>query len=179
MSLRDWALPFLELATADRAAARACSGTTGCSATFCMLLQMTFEKLGKAAIARRTPLAAGRQEPPHSHQTASRLLELLLRSPGGAPVAPSASVRAAVVALENAHPDVAKPNVNLQPPKPQQPQLEFPWTDPATGTVKSPTTDLPIARRIGDPNDRIGVLLLKFADALIKDFDTLFPPHPP
>jgi len=179
VSLRDWAVPFLDLATADLAAARACSGTSGCSATFCMLLQMTFEKLGKAAIARRTPLAAGLQEPPHSHQTASRLLELLLRSPGGAAVTPSASVRAAVVDLENAHPDVAKPNANLQPPKPQWPQLEFPWIDPESGTVKSPTTDLPIVRRIGDPSDRIGVLLLKFADALVKDFNTLFPPHPP
>lgn len=107
MSLRDWAQPFVDLAAADLAAARACVGVGGCSATFCMLLQMTFEKLGKAAIARRTPLTAGLLEPPHSHQTASRLIELLLRSPGGAAVAPSPAVRAAVVDLENAHPDVA------------------------------------------------------------------------
>lgn len=178
MSLRDWAVPFLAQAAADLAAARACIGANGCSSTFCMLLQMTFEKLGKAAIARRTPLSAGLQEPPHNHQTASHLLDLLLRSPGGAAVAPSASVRAAVVDLENAHPDVAKPNANLQPPKPQWPQLEFPWSDPLSGIVKSPTTDLPIARRIDDPNDRIGALLLKFADGLVKDFNTLFPPHP-
>ena len=87
-------------------------------------------------------------------------------------------MRAAVVDLENAHPDVAKANPNLQPPKPQWPQLEFPWIDPSSGTVKAPATDLPIARRIGGPNDRIGVLLLKFAKGLVKDFNTLFPPHP-
>jgi len=82
-----------------------------------MLLQMTFEKLGKAAFTRRTPLTAGHAEPPHNHRTASTLLDLLRRSPGAAPIAPSPAVYAAVVELENAHPDVAKPNANLLPPK--------------------------------------------------------------
>jgi hypothetical protein len=177
VTLRDWADPFLSQAAADLAAARACKSAS-CPATFCMLLQMTFEKLGKAAFARRTPLTAGHAEPPHSHKTASSLLDMLRRSPGAAPIAPSPTVYAAVVELENAHPDVAKPNANLTPPKLQQPQLEFPWIDPTSGTVKSPTTDLPIARRVADPNDLIGAALLKFADALIKNFNELFPPHP-
>ena len=176
MSLRDWADPFLSQAAADLAAARACK-SAGCPATFCMLLQMAFEKLGKAAFARRTSLMAGHTEPPHSHRTASRLLELLRLSPGSATFAPSPTVYKAVFALESAHPDVAKPNANLNPPQLQQPQLEFPWIDPASGTVKSPTNDLPIARRVADPNDLIGVALLKFADALVKNFNTLFPPY--
>lgn len=54
----------------------------------------------------------------------------------------------------------------------------YPGIDPASGAVKSPTTDLPIARRVADPNDLIGVALLKFADAFIKNFDEIFPPHP-
>jgi hypothetical protein len=146
-----------------------------------MLLQMTFEKLGKAAFARRTPLSnvPANAEPPRKHNTASRLLELLRRSPGGAADAPSPAVLSAVRELENAHPQLAAPDLAQIPPKLQWPQLEFPWIDPTSGAVKSPRMDLPIARRMTNPIDPIGPQLLKFADALIKDFDTLFPAHPP
>jgi hypothetical protein len=49
---RDWADPFLEQARADLRAAQAAYAAQ-CESTFCMLLQMTFEKLAKAAFARQ------------------------------------------------------------------------------------------------------------------------------
>jgi hypothetical protein len=55
------------------------------------------------------------------------------------------------------------------------------WADPFLALAaadKSPTTDLSIARRVADPTQLIGAALLKFADALIKNFDEIFPPHP-
>jgi hypothetical protein len=148
-------------------------------ATFAMLLQMTFEKLGKAAFARRTPLNAGHSEPPHNHKTASELLQLLLRTPGGASVAPTRAVLAAVAELECAHPSNAEADPKAVPPRLQSPQLEFPWRDPATGSVLSPANGLPIVRRLTDPQNQIAPSLLKFGDALVKQFNTLFPPHPP
>ena len=49
---RDWANPFLEQAREDLRAAEAAYNAT-CESTFCMLLQMTYEKLAKAAFAGR------------------------------------------------------------------------------------------------------------------------------
>jgi hypothetical protein len=143
-----------------------------------MLMQMTFEKLGKAAFARRTPVAAGLLEPPHSHRTASRLLQLLALSPGGAPAGPSPAVAAAIWELELSHPHVV--SQMMQQGSPQAPQLEFPWIDPATGAVHWPARHLPIARRAANPQDHpIGAHLVRFAGAILADFDVLFPPHPP
>lgn len=179
MTLRDWAAPFLAMATSDLAAAKGCCSITYCTPTFAMLLQMTFEKLGKAAFARRTPLSAGNTTPPHNHQTASTLLRLLRLSPGGTSLAPSNDVSLAVVALESAQPALAKAKPNELPPTLQAPQLEFPWLDTDTGKVMSPAQDLAIVRRLSDPKDRISALLLKFATGLLENFDTAFPPHTP
>jgi hypothetical protein len=176
MALRDWAGPYVEQAGEDLRAARAAQ-LAACPSAFCMLLQMTFEKLGKAAFARRTPVAAGFVEPPHSHRTATRLLQYLALSPGGAPLAPSPAVSAAIWELELSHPAVV--TQMMQQGGPQTPQLEFPWTDPATGDVHWPARHLPLARRAASPQDPIGAHLMRFADAIRADFDVLFPPHPP
>ena len=44
---RDWADPFLQQAREDLRAAQV-AYSAACESTFCMLLQMTFEKLAKA-----------------------------------------------------------------------------------------------------------------------------------
>ncbi len=62
---RDWALPFLEQARADLRVAWAIPETARGS-TFCMLLQMVFEKIAKAGFARSG------QAVPHNHQVATR-----------------------------------------------------------------------------------------------------------
>jgi len=180
-SLRDWANPFLEQAREDLRAARAARAAPppGCPSTFCMLLQMTFEKLGKAAFARdRSNLQA--PEPPHSHQTVSRLLGNLERAPGGFTLKgitsdkDRARIFSAIRELENAHPDTVKKNM-VSHGFPQSPQLEFPWKNPTSGVIEWPARHLPIALRVNDPRDRIGADLLKFAEALESQFDVLFP----
>jgi hypothetical protein len=176
-TLRDWANPFLEKAKEDLRAARAVYGA-GSPSTFCMLLQMTFEKLGKADFARSTK-SPQITEPPHSHQTASRLVLLLERAPGGLALKgietdkDRGRVFAAVRELENAHPDTV--NKGVQRGLARWPQLEFPWENPSSGAIEWPAQHLPIARRASDPRERLGADLLKFADALVMQFNMLFP----
>jgi HEPN domain-containing protein len=166
---RDWAAPFLAQATDDLRAAQA-TYLSKVPSTFCMLMQMTFEKLAKAALARQ------RIQPPQSHQVASRLLLLLERTPGGTslPGVSIALVFAAVRDLENAQPDVVS-NAMRNHGVPQYPQLEYPWESPTSGAIEWPAQHLPIAHRIADPRDPIGPQLLKFAKALEAQFDNLFP----
>lgn len=166
---RDWAEPFLEQAREDLRAAQATFPARS-PATFCMLMQMTFEKLAKAALARRGTM------PPKSHDVASRLLALLELTPGGTSL-PGVSIGLvfdAVRELEMAQPAVVKKAMDVHG-VPQYPQLEYPWENPSTHLIEWPTRDLPIAKRIADPKDRVGQHLLKFARALEGQFDTLFP----
>jgi hypothetical protein len=73
---RDWSDPFLEQAREDLRAAYAVPAADSAS-TLCMLLQMVFEKLAKAAFSR-----AGAANI-NSHQVATRLFLLLDRNPVG------------------------------------------------------------------------------------------------
>jgi hypothetical protein len=160
-SPRDWADPFLEQAREDLKAAWSVPASQSAS-TFCMLLQMVFEKLGKAAYARAGNVV------PRTHQAASLLFGMLLRHPAGeALLQVNGNVRQFVIELEAAHPQVAR-----RQPQPW-PQLEYPWEDPAAGTVFSPARDLPLARRVRDPKDRIALDCLKFASALAKQLPVI------
>lgn len=166
---RDWADPFLAQASEDLRAAQAAYPARSPS-TFCMLMQMTFEKLAKAALARRNIM------PPRSHAVASRLLLLLERAPGGTSL-PGVSIElvfAAIRDLENAQPAVVESAMRLRGVPPYA-QLEYPWEDPVTGLVEWPARHLPIAKRVADPKDPVGPQLLKFARALEARFDALFP----
>ena len=159
---RDWSDPFLEQAREDLRAAYALHGAD-CSLTLCMLLQMVFEKLAKAAFARAGATNA------NSHQVASRLFLLLERSPSGKKLLQATpNVRQFVIELENAHPAVANRTV------PPWPRLEYPWED-TTGMVLYPARDLPLAKRVRNPNDRIVVDCLKFASAFEKQLSTIIP----
>ncbi len=165
---RDWADPFREQAAEDLRGAQA-SYRAGCASTFCMLLQMAFEKLAKAAFARQG------NQPRRSHGAASRLLLLLARAPGG-PQLPgyTGPILAAVGELEGAQPAVVA-NAIRNFGMVQYPQLEYPWENPSTGVIEWPARHLPIAIRVADPRQRIGADLLKFACALEHQFDQLFP----
>jgi hypothetical protein len=127
-----------------------------------MLLQMVFEKLGKAAYARAGNVV------PRTHQVASLLFAMLLRHPAGvALVQANGNVRQFVAELEAAHPQVAG-----RQPHPY-PQLEYPWED--AGKVLCPARDLPLARRVKNPTDRIALDCLKFASALEKQLTAIVP----
>lgn len=160
---RNWSDPFLEQAREDLRAAWAVADTSSAS-TLCMLLQMVFEKLAKAAYARSGNVV------PRTHQAASHLFALLERHPAGLSILrASPQVRQFVTELEAANPSVA-----ARQPQPW-PQLEYPWEDVSASVVRSPAQDLPLARRVGDPHDRIALDCLKFASALAKQLSVIVP----
>jgi HEPN domain-containing protein len=165
---RDWSDPFLHQAQSDLRAAEA-AFEARCESTFCMLLQMAFEKLAKAAFARQG------NRPTRSHDGASRLLLVLARDPAG-PALPGycGRVLQAIRELENAQPAIVGRAVR-QHGVPQYPQLEYPWENPVTQTIEWPDVHLPLAIRVRDPRQRIGADLLKFAHALSSQFNELFP----
>ena len=161
---RDWADPFLEQAREDLQAAWLLVPSEQCASTLCMLLQMVFEKLAKAAYAR------GGHAVPRTHSAASHLFAVLQRHPAGKTLlTASPHVQQFVADLENAHPAIAGRQV------PPWPQLEYPWEDVGTGTVHYPAKDLFLARRIRNPKDRIALDCLKFASALEKQLTTMVP----
>lgn len=160
---RDWSDPFLEQAREDLKAAWSVADTPSAS-TLCMLLQMVFEKLAKAAYARSGNVV------PRTHQAASHLFALLERHPAGVSMLrASPQVKQFVAELEAANPAVA-----ARQPQPW-PQLEYPWEDVSASVVLWPARDLPLARRVGDPHDRIALDCLKFASALAKQLSVIVP----
>jgi HEPN domain-containing protein len=165
---RDWADAFLEQAREDLRAAEA-AYTASCESTFCMLLQMAYEKLAKAAFARRG------LQPTRTHDGASRLLLLLGKDPAG-PMLPGYQGRVleAVRELENAQPAIVSYAMRMFG-VPQYPQLEYPWENPSSGAIEWPGQHLPVAQRVRDPRQRIGADLLKFAHAINVQFNALFP----
>jgi len=165
---RDWADAFFAQATDDLTAAQA-AFDAGVPSTFCMLMQMVFEKLAKAAFARSGAPA------PQRHQVAARLIAVLRRTPGSAAVMIGGSHTLSMVEeLENAHPAVVADAVRRGSTA-QYPQLEYPWLNPATNQVEWSGRHLPIARRVADPEDPVAANLLKSARAFVKHFDVLCP----
>ena len=161
---RDWSDPFLEQAREDLIAAWLLATSERSPSTLCMLLQMVFEKLGKATFARAGNVV------PRSHQVASRLFLLLKRYPAGnLLLLASPQVEQFVRELENAHPAIVGNN------SPPWPQLEYPWEDTESNTVMYPAKDLYLIRRITDPKDRIALDSLKFASALVQQLIAMVP----
>jgi len=159
---RDWAQAFLIQAREDLKAARCVVGPET-SSTFCMLLQMVFEKLAKAALAQRSASV------PRTHRAATFLFQFLEMSPPTYRLPIENRIRQFVAELEEAQPATARRH------KQPFPQLEYPWEDPISGKVFCPAIDLPLARRVRDPKDRIGIDCLKFATAVEERFSNLFP----
>jgi hypothetical protein len=95
-----------------------------------MLLQMTFEKLAKAAFARQGAA------PTRSHDGASRLLLLVGRTPGGPLPGYQGRVLQAVRELEDAQPAIVARSVRAGAA--QYPQLEYPWENTQTHLVEWP-----------------------------------------
>jgi hypothetical protein len=131
-----------------------------------MLVQMVYEKLAKATLARNGQAVAWR------HQAAARLFLLLDRHPSLPPsLMVSANVRQFVVELENANPSVANRSDASGAP---WPRLEYPWED-AAGNVLYPARDLSLAQPVREPNDRILLDCLKFAANLAKQLPNIYP----
>jgi len=160
---RDWSEPYFEQAKADLQAAWNIPPENRGS-TFCMLLQMVFEKIAKGAYAR-----AGNTIP-KTHKIASHFIAVLQRHPAGQSVIVSnPSVFQFIQELELAQPSIAG---RTSPPNPQ---LEYPWIDPATSAVFYPEKDLYLVKRVKDPSDRIALDALRFASYLIKELKVILP----
>jgi hypothetical protein len=127
-----------------------------------MLLQMVFEKLAKAALARTDEQAfiACRT----SHVAASRLVNQIKNHNKFLQLRYSwKDVLPLVQALEKAHPAVSKSG----------PHLEYPWEDGST--MRLPAT-IPIVMQLADPFDMKGPRLIRFAQELANKFDSIFQP---
>lgn len=164
---RDWADAFVAQASEDLVAAQA-AFEAGAVSTFCMLIQMVFEKLAKAAFGR------GGQSIVRKHEVAARLMVVLRRTPSALSlIVGGEATLAAIRELEAAHPSVVADAMRRG--EPQSPQLEYPWLSSRTGRVEWPAQHLPIARRAADPRDRVAASLLKSARGFVRNFDVVFP----
>jgi hypothetical protein len=175
---RDWAAAYLAQGRADLRAAERLDG--GTPSTAAMLLQMVFEKLAKAALLKMAtmPLAGVKR----LHHVASRLIGILRLDSASLMLLGDGDINAwndalpLVSELEEAHPATPRDPTTGKPQlrNPGHPTLEYPWEDTA-GMVYWPDRDLPIAQRFADPTKVDLPRLLKFAGALSKHHDALFP----
>jgi hypothetical protein len=158
---RLWSDALLAQATDDLAAAQVLAREGGPASVLCMLLQMVFEKLAKAALARFDAqcFVALRT----SHAAASRLVAAIKTQKDyvGFHYAWK-DVLPLVQALERAHPALAKGG----------PHLEYPWE---AGTRMALPEEHWIVRQFDDPSDPKGPRLLRFAREICERFDELFP----
>ncbi|MGM0575293.1 MAG: HEPN domain-containing protein [Myxococcota bacterium] len=168
-SRRDWADAYLAQAEEDLNAARLLLSRQGATSVVCMLLQMVFEKASKAALLRSGQISV--RKAVSSHASASTLVSILkrqrryLHTLGGGDPFRWAGVLPLVQELERAHPVLAAPG---------QPQLEYPWEDPATGAVMWPGRDLPLVVRLKDPRNTNAPRLMNLAAVLVRLVPELF-----
>lgn len=163
-SPREWSDAFLAQARADLDGARLVDANV--PSVLAMLLQMTFEKLAKAALLRSG--GASVEWATGTHRAASHLVRVLrlqrgIMAPLGGPLVWQDALWA-VDALERAHPALSAGG----------PQLEYPWLA-TSGEVAWPARDLPIARSLGNPRSNLAARVLQFASTLAERFDQIFP----
>lgn len=157
-STSDWAAGYLAQARADLNAARILGAQE--PSVLAMLLQMTFEKLAKAALLRSRAISIAKAC--SSHKAASQMMRVLKRQRRG-PTGDWQQAFRVVTELEQAHPALAAGA-----------QLEYPWEGPG-GEIRWPADHLSIAAELGSPKKRLGAQILQFARRLSDEFDQVFP----
>jgi DNA repair exonuclease SbcCD ATPase subunit len=158
-----WADALRDAARRDLAAAKTLAASMDEHAgAVAMLLQMVFEKLAKAYLARTEWNAFVKHR--RSHAAAYLFTQALKRNRERLPKvgARSRDVLPWVEELTRAHPAIAK----------NGPHLEYPWEQ--GGRVCSPSRDLPIVHELRDPQSGAAPHLLKFAAYFIDNFDEVF-----
>ncbi|MDI1428803.1 hypothetical protein [Polyangium sorediatum] len=163
LSERAWSDALLAQAKEDLLAVEIVAGSEKSPASVvAMLLQMVFEKLAKAALARtdKPCFIANRT----NHVAASRLVSAIKNQNDYLNLRHAwKDVLPMIQALERAHPAVAKSG----------PHLEYPWEQ---GDVMGlPATHLAIVTQLADPRDPKGAKLIRFARELADRFDSIFP----
>jgi hypothetical protein len=167
-SRTDWSSAFLEQAKDDLKAARALAISPAKSyAVICMLLQMVFEKLSKAALIRQGYDLEAIQK---FHKAATSFMLLLrndkvLREQLEQP-ASVFGLTANVRELERLHPSNSQGKT---------PKLEYPWEDPGSGAVLWPAAHLELVRRYQHPADMTMSKLIKLATVLTAGVEKMLP----
>lgn len=159
---RLWSDALLQQARDDLDAAEALAAAKAPASSFAMLLQMVFEKLAKAALARTdVPCFIANRT---SHVSASRLVSMIKNHNDFLQLRYNwKDVLPLVQALERAHPALAK----------KGPHLEYPWE--AGEEMGLPSTHVDVVRQLADPLAPKGPRLLRFARELSNRFDEFFP----
>lgn len=159
---RSWSDALLAQARDDLCAVEVLADSKGPPSVQAMLLQMVFEKLAKAALARTDiPCFIANRT---SHAAASRLVSAIKNHNAYLNLRYEwKDVLPMVQALERSHPALAKGG----------PHLEYPWE--AGTEMGLPSTHLSIVKQLADPFDLRGPKLLRFARELSNRFDELFP----
>jgi hypothetical protein len=158
----DWAAGYLAQARVDLAAA---SQAVDASVR-AMLLQMTMEKIAKAALLKSQQWSPTNSQT--THRGASHMMRLLLWPRYLNKLAYERYVVEHVIKpmvdeLESLHPANA----------PVGPWLEYPWLTP-TDAVAVPCQDLPILAKYGSIQSNRAALLMRFAATLIDNHDRIF-----
>ncbi len=55
------------------------------------------------------------------------------------------------------------------------PKLEYPWEDPSSDTIKTPCQNLPFVRHFSHNTNGVRTKLIKLAEELVNHFSTLYP----
>jgi hypothetical protein len=136
-------------------------------AVMAMLLQMAFEKIAKAVLARSDFDAF--QHVRTSHAAASRMVGAIRQRARyrSTPFKRFNDDRwkvalGVITDLEAAHPALARGG----------PHLEYPWEQP--DKVALPGTDLAVVARLASPRERISPDLLDLGEHLVDSFEQLF-----
>ncbi len=138
--------------------------------TFCMLLQMAFEKIGKAAAIRNESVSI--DEVQKSHEAVQVLVRQFRTSRTSVDLLDekTADVMGVILKvledLERVHPSVQEGG----------PHLEYPWEELRGGHAKvcKPSTDLPVVQYLSKPESNLGQVMLTFGQAVFDNFDSIF-----
>ena len=123
--------------------------------TYCMLIQMVFEKLVKAALTK----SRGDKPLDYKHKVIRIFMNQHLRANNQSMIfAKKPRVIDFALKLEDGLPTTKQRT---------SPQLEYPWEDP-NNNVHCPADDFLLAKRMTDPRDRIRVDVINFLRAFIK-----------
>jgi hypothetical protein len=161
LSERLWSSALRHQADEDLLAVELLAGSGGPASVLAMLLQMVFEKLAKAALARTDIHAFHACRT--SHVAASRLISSIKNQAKYTELKYNwGDVLPLVQELERAHPALAK----------RGPHLEYPWE--AGSEMGLPSTHLSIVKQLSDPRDLKAAKLVRFAREMTDRFEELF-----
>ena len=164
-----WADAYHEQSKEDLEAAKYIGKEGIAPSVFCMLMQMFYEKMAKAALLKSGYMLVDNAI--GSHKGALTLIAILERMRKKRPELNNISEREwnivckNIEELESLQPSFAKEKGKQK--------LEYPWED-FGGNIKWPSAHLDIVERMQNPRYKIKDHLLAFAGLLSENFDSLF-----